>query len=184
MAILASIVVKLARSARRRRLVADDRGTTAIEFGILAVPFFALLAAILETAYVFLASQILDTAVQDSARLIRTGQVQGASFNLADFRSNVCDGLYQLFDCNKLLIRVQTVNDFTSAAAPAALPDDCVEANCDWETYNPGGGSAIVLVRVFYRWPTLVNLGGFNLQNTGTGHRLLGSVRVFRNEPF
>ena len=28
---------------------------------------------------------------------------------------------------------------------------------------TPGDGSDIILVRVYYKWPTLVNLGGFNL---------------------
>ena len=76
MALLRKIFGGVHQAARGRGFRRDERGTTAIEFGILGMPFFALLAAILETSYVFLAGQILDTAVQDSARFIRTGQVQ------------------------------------------------------------------------------------------------------------
>lgn len=174
----------------RRRFVKDESGTTAIEFGLLGIPFIAILAAILETAYVFLAGQILDTAVQDAARFIRTGQIQGgvwAGGEAAKFRTEICKGLYGLFDCSKLHIIVQTVNNFSAATIVSPLPTTCTPASCNWaipEQYTPGSGASTILVRVYYKWPTIVNLGGFNLQDTGANSRLLGSVRVFRNEPF
>jgi Flp pilus assembly protein TadG len=173
----------------RRSFLRDERGTTAIEFGILGIPFFALLAAILETSYVFLAGQILDTAVQDSARFIRTGQMQKAGYDLADFNQAICDGLYGLFDCTKLRINITTVTSkkFADAAITSPLATTCDPTSCDWaipEAYETGNGTDIILVRVYYKWPTLVNLGGFNLSNTGANSRLLGSVRVFANEPF
>lgn len=177
--------------ARRRRFAADERGTTAIEFGLLGIPFFGLLAAILETSYVFLAGQILDTAVQDSARFIRTGQVQGLKYSSADeaakLRSEICEGLYNLFDCTKLWISVETVGQFTGITRSSPVPTNCTPTNCEWaipERYDVSKGSNIILVRVYYKWPTYINLGGFTLQNTGGNSRLLGSVRVFENEPF
>lgn len=171
----------------RRGFLRDERGTTAIEFGILGIPFFALLAAILETSYVFLAGQILDTAVQDSARFIRTGQMQKANYDLADFNQAICDGLYGLFDCTKLRINITTVSKFSDAVITSPLPTTCNPTTCDWaipEAFAAGGASDVILVRVYYKWPTIVNLGGFNLSNTGANSRLLGSVRVFSNEPF
>lgn len=174
-------------SSRRAGFIADERGTTAIEFAILGVPFFALVGAILETAYIFLASQILDTAVQDSARLVRTGQTQGNTYTPEDFRTSICASLYGLFDCSKLWIHVSTVGSFSAATITSPLPANCTPTSCAWtipEDFKPGTGSSIVLVRVYYQWPTILNVGGFNLQNTGAGSRLLGAVRVFRNEPF
>ena len=53
-----------------RRLVRDQRAVTAIEFGMLAFPFFAIVGAILQTSVVFLASQVLESAVHDAARTI------------------------------------------------------------------------------------------------------------------
>ena len=174
----------------RRGLLRDERGTTAIEFGILALPFFALLGATLETAYVFLATQILDTAVQDASRFVRTGQLQNGGFGSGEkdkFRTKICDELYGLFDCTKLWIGVETVTSFSSATVTSPLPTTCTVTLCDWalpEVYSSGVGSSVVLVRVYYKWPTLLNLGGFNLANTGANSRLMGSVRVFANEPF
>jgi Flp pilus assembly protein TadG len=188
MSALRRIFGRFIKPAHGRGFIRDERGTTAIEFAILGVPFFALLGAILETAYVFLAGQILDTAVQDAGRYIRTGQAQAVSgFNISNFRTAICDELYGLFDCSKLRINIQPVTNFSSATVTSPLPTTCTTTSCDWaipEVYTPGNGSDIILVRVYYKWPTILTLGGFTLQNTGAGSRLLGSVRVFRNEPF
>jgi Flp pilus assembly protein TadG len=189
MSVLRKVFGRFIKPARRG-FVRDERGTTAIEFGILGVPFFALLGATLETAYVFLAGQILDTAVQDAARYIRTGQLQNGTWGggeAAKFRTEVCDGLYGLFDCTKLWVGVETVSSFTAATVTSPLPTTCTVTLCDWavpEVYSSGGNSSVILVRVYYKWPTIINLGGFNLANTGANSRLLASVRVFANEPF
>ena len=45
-----------------RRLARQEDGTAAIEFGLVALPFLALVFAIIETALVFFASQTLETA--------------------------------------------------------------------------------------------------------------------------
>ena len=174
----------------------DDRGVTIIEFGILALPFFTIIAAILETSLVFFASQILDSAVQDAGRLIRTGQMQNGpagNNNLAGFRTKVCDNLYNMMSCDGVKVKVSVVGNFGSAMAtyPIQRGAQCTSAagvtTCDWtlvESYTPGGGGDVVLVQAYYKWPTLVRLPGFNLQNQVDGTRLLGAVRVFRNEPF
>ncbi len=156
---------------------------TAIEFAILAVPFFSLIGAILETALVFLASQVLDSAVDTSVRLIRTGQAQTSSMNAAGFRNVICDNLFGLFDCNGLQITVRSLTDFNAAAFSVPI-DPVTGAWKSAETYNAGAGSGIEMVEVYYKWPTLLNFAGFNLANTPDNKRLLGAVRVFKNEPF
>src|SRR5665213_3506573 len=95
-----------------RRFARDQRGVTVVEVALLAIPFFALIGAILETAVVFLASQILDGAVQDSGRLIRTGQAQSNSptpYSATDFQNAICSRLFNLFDCTKLQVSVTVV---------------------------------------------------------------------------
>ena len=190
MSLLRKVFRRFVKPARGG-FVRDERGTTAIEFAILGVPFFALLGATLETAYVFLGAQILDTAVQDASRYVRTGQLQNGNFGNPGeknkFRQKICDELYGLFDCTKLWVGVETVSSFTAAAPVSPLPTTCTPTNCDWslsEVYSSGGNSSVMMVRVYYKWPTLLNLGGFNLANTGANSRLLASVRVFKNEPF
>lgn len=166
----------------------NEDGVTVVEFAILALPFFTIILAILETALVFFAGQILDSGVQDASRLVRTGQAQTANWGADDFRGALCGRLYGMFDCNLLRIRTSVVGNFSSATVvtPVQVGEDC-DDECEWtleEDYSPGEASQVVLVQAWYKWPTIVNLPGFNLQNQPDGTRLLGAVRVFRNEPF
>lgn len=176
----------LPQARRLRRLVHDERGVTAIEFGLLAIPFFAIIVAILETSLVFLSSQILDSAVNDTSRYIRTGEAQTAGINASDFRELVCDRLFGLFNCDELKIKVSKVDSFTAAnSSPPLSSSPGTEGQ--WtvtENFGPGVGSDIILVEVYYKWPVLLNFAGFNLDDVGDGNRLLASVRLFRNEPF
>lgn len=179
----------LAPAVRKgRRFVREEDGVTIIEFALLAIPFFTIIVAILETSLVFFAGQILDSGVQDTSRIVRTGQAQIGGWDADDFRTTLCSRLYGMFDCSRLRIRVSVVTNFAAATVntPVQAAEDC-EETCEWtleERYVPGNGGEVVLVQAWYKWPTVVDLPGFNLQNQPDGTRLLGSVRVFRNEPF
>lgn len=176
---------------RRRRFARNEKGATLVEFGLLAMPFFAIVGAILETSIVFLAGQVLDSAVQDTSRLIRTGQAQAANLTIDGFRAQVCNRLYNLFtDCDALHVEVQVVNDFQSATVSAPVDWACEEDCDEWsrpEVYPAGyeaGSSEVMLVQVYYKWPILLNFAGLSLANLNDGRRLLGTATVFRNEPF
>jgi Flp pilus assembly protein TadG len=177
--------LKALRAGRLGAFGRDEGGATAIELALLAVPFFAMIGAILETALVFLASQVLDSAVQDASRLIRTGQAQTAGFTIDDFRNSVCDKLFSLFNCSNLQIRVTTVTNFASATTPPTPldPNDPTK----WTlvpAFDAGTSLQVIMVQVYYKWPVILNFGGFNLATSSDGTHLLGAVRVFANEPF
>ena len=57
-----------------RRFRSNRRGSAAVEFALVAPVFFALLFAIIESAMVFFAGQVLETGVQDSGRLLYISQ--------------------------------------------------------------------------------------------------------------
>ena len=177
---------KLVLPRRQHGFLRDQGGAIAVEFGLLALPFFAIVGAILETSLVFLSSQVLDSAVQDTSRLIRTGQVQTEPISAAGFKQRICDRLYGLFsDCDALHVEVQGLTSFN--AANISPPVDWTGANPGWtrdETFTPGVRSSIVLVQVYYKWPTILNFGNMTLSNLPDGKRLLGAAAVFRNEPF
>src|SRR5437016_8109004 len=73
-----------------RRLGRREDGAAAVEFALVAVPFLALLFAIIETALVFFAGQYLETLVADSSRLIMTGQVQSQGTTQSQFLNQLC----------------------------------------------------------------------------------------------
>ena len=92
-------------------------------------------------------------------------------------------------DKDRLRVSVTVLTDFSAATLgyPLKTGSDCKEDKCDWtlaDGYAPGKGSSVVLVQAYYKWPTVVNLPGFNWRTLPDGTRLLGASRVFRNEPF
>ena len=56
---------------RRRR-----EGSTAVEFALVAFPFFILLFGILEIGLMLLVDALVETAASDAGRQIRTGLAQ------------------------------------------------------------------------------------------------------------
>jgi Flp pilus assembly protein TadG len=166
-------------------LARDDQGVTVVEFALLAPIFFTMIFAILETAMVFFASQVLDSAVEDASRKIRTGEAQTAGFQMTDFRSLLCDSTFGLFDCAQIRLNVRNIGSFAAANEPVV--QNCTEIACSWtleELFLPGVGREVVQVRAFYRWPLVITLPYFNLKNQPDNYRLIAGTRVFRNEPF
>jgi Flp pilus assembly protein TadG len=179
--------------SRGHNFARDDRGVTVIEFAILALPFFTIIFAILETAMVFFAGQVLDSAVEDASRMIKTGRAQAQGYQLTDFRTLMCGYTFGLFDCSKIKIKIDKVTSFTATNVSATPTTACNPTGpngalvCDiavTEEYKPGVGREIIQVVAYYRWPLTVVLPYFNLKNQPDNHRLLGAMRVFRNEPF
>lgn len=162
----------------------NNRGATAVEFGLIALPFFGLIAGLLETGLMMFADSALDQATNRAARMIRTGQAQQQNFNTNSFRNEVCSGgVATMFDCTKLKIDVRTATDFaTMNLASQNKPDGTVDDAA--LTYNAGHGSDIVVVRTYYDWPILLNrLATFGEGQDGKTRRLTSTV-AFRNEPF
>lgn len=165
-----------------RRLRKDESGTTAIEFGLVALPFFALMVAIIEVALVYFANFSLENGVDQAARLIRTGQVQQQGLNVAQFKQSVCDKVAGLSDCvGGLKLDVQRFDNFTGVNLSDPLTGDG-ELRDDFG-FDPGAGGDVVVVRAFYEWDLIASLPG-GLGNMPSGGRLLSAVATFRNEPF
>ena len=189
LAMLVRIQSKVAPFLRRllptraaRRFARHQDGAAAVEFALVAVPFLALLFAILETALVFFAGQTLEAAVTDAGRLIMTGQAQG--FSQADFKTQVCNRLAGgLFDCtNGVYVNVQTYSSY--AAINTASPISNGQFDTTQMAYSPGVQGSIVVVTLYYEWPIYLSLLGGNLSNLNGGSRLLVATSVFRNEPY
>ena len=161
----------------------DDHGVTAIEFALLGVPFFAIVAAIMETSLVFMASNIFETALHDTSRLIRTGQAIQANYDIDDFRAGMCERTYGLFNCGAIIINVRTSTSFNNIT----ISDPIDPATGNWtltENFAPGQRKSIVIAEAYYKWEALFNIMGFNLATLSDGTLLMGAAEVFRNEPF
>jgi Flp pilus assembly protein TadG len=169
--------------AALRRFRRNRNGSAAVEFAMIAPMFIALLFAILESAMVFFAAQVLETVTQDSARMIMTGQEQTAGKSQAQFKTDLCGKVNALFDCvNGITIDVESFPQFSTVSLP-----DPIDANGNYappSNYLPGGPGDIVVVRVFYQWPIFVTRFGFNLSDVTANTRLLTATAAFQNEPY
>src|ERR1700732_4338832 len=110
-----------------RAFLADRQGATAVEFALVAVPFLGLIFGILQTFLVFFSQQLLETAVNQSSRLILTGQAQAQSMTQSQFAAVVCSNLPIFINCNNLMIDVEVAGSWTSANADA--PTLTLDAN-------------------------------------------------------
>ena len=59
-----------------RRLRNDERGSAAVEFAIVALPFLLLLVGLISISLYFFTNFTMESAVLNAARAIRTGQLQ------------------------------------------------------------------------------------------------------------
>jgi len=170
-----------------RRFGRNRRASAAVQFAFIAPLFFGLLFSIIEVALMFFASQYLETINQDLARLIMTGQVQGTTYTSpSDFlNQKLCNSPTTapvLFTCGNLFIDVQNYPSFQTVTINSQI-DGSKNFNNNMK-YCPGDPGDIVVVRLFYQWPTFVTSLGFNLANLSGNKILLSATAAFKNEPF
>lgn len=153
----------------------------AIEFGLVAFPFFAILFATIEVCMTFFAGQLLEKATQDATRLILTGQAQQANMTAPQFKQRVCNQLVAMLDCEKVTVDVKNFPSFAAVNVPNPIDNGNFTVT---PTFQPGGPSDIVLVRVFYPWQLFVPTMGLNMSNMNNNKLLLTATSAFRNEPY
>lgn len=160
-----------------------EDGATAVEFSLVALPFMAMLFAIIESAIVFFAGQTLEAAGTDAARLIMTGQAQTAGMSQSAFKSEVCKKIVGLFDCaGGVYVDVKTYTNFSSANTSNPVSNGTLDKSNF--AYQPGGPGSIVVMKLYYEWPIYVSLMNAGLSNLSGNKRLLVATMAFRNEPY
>lgn len=179
-------------------------GSAAIEFGLLAFPFFLLIFATIEAFIAFAGEQLLENAVDTMSRQVRTGQI---TFNMgrptdkteAQFRALFCDEISLMIKCaenedpddQKLYLDVREFADF--ADVPKYIPRVSDEKFADLDPtdfdYDPGGPGTINIVRAYYRWEVMTDLVRpfiTNIRKDGEMPRdyLMVATAAFRNEVY
>ncbi|AYG94469.1 pilus assembly protein [Brevundimonas naejangsanensis] len=164
---------------RRRR-----EGSTAVEFAMVALPFFLLLFGILEIGLLLLVDALAETAVSDAGRQVRTGQAQELKLKPEDIKARLCANMSVFAaDCpNRAFIDIRVVDDFSDPVAPDPLASGLFDPSV--LRYQPGGPGDRVLVRVWYEQPIITPFIAQALSRT-TDHRvMLTTTLAFRNEPY
>jgi Flp pilus assembly protein TadG len=178
-----------------RRMRADStKGSAAIEFAMVAPAFFLLLMGTMEAALIFFAQSTLQNAVNDAARLVRTGQTTCftgsgstcAAMTQAQFRTQICNEAGAILsDCNGASLQFD-VNAYSAGFSGASdtSPLNSSGSLPPLTTFNTGSACEVVLVRAFYQWPVFTPMLNFFLANMAGNYHLLSTAAAFRNEPF
>lgn len=175
-----------------RRFRRDQRGVTAIEFGLIGIPFFMLMFAILETALMFWTSQVLEEALTQTSRRLLTGEALtryatgSAADKTAAFKTDLCANAPGLVDCDKLTVDVRSYASFANArtGTDESNPVSGGNLNVSGFGYTPPQPSQIVVVRAVLEYPVLLSGWNSALVNIGTDKRALVATMTFRTEPF
>jgi Flp pilus assembly protein TadG len=145
------------RIRRLGRLACDTRAAAAVEFAMVGSIFILLICMTIELGLTLFTQSVMDNALRDGARLIRTNQASSSTFVSAVCREV---GTVLIPSCTtKLQYYVATASSFSQLSAKTGtLPD----------TYTAGSSAADMLAQITYARPTLIPwaskfLGGTDL---------------------
>ncbi|QUD86750.1 TadE/TadG family type IV pilus assembly protein [Phenylobacterium montanum] len=170
-----------------RRFSRGERGAAAVEFALIALPFFALLMGIIEVGMIFLISTTLEDATNLAARQIRIGamQSQATPETASAFQAAICSHLTWLGSscASNLEVDVRTFSQFQSVTLPNPIASGKLQPQSQLQ-FRMGGPGEIVLVRAYYPWNLIApHIDGMTAQTSG-GQTLITATATFRNEPY
>ncbi len=173
----------------------NEDGATAVEFALIALPFFMFVFGIIGYGLYFLTSTYLEHGVESAARKIRTGEVasggaNGKAMTVGEFRTLVCNASKPVIDCSKMRVHVQHGENWSSI-----FPQACVNATGSMNDSTgqtgeslanyAGGASEVVLVTVCYQWDLATAFSFLKLgSNGGAGPAIIQAATAFKSEPY
>ena len=180
-------------TAAIRKLRGDRTGTTAVEFGLLIVPFMLTLLGVFEVGYTFFMMSALDSAARGSARAVMTGAVSTAGMTASQFRTTiVCPKLPANFACADVFMNISVVpatstqtgyySYVNTAKSALVVPPLDVTQN----VFCPGSGGQYVVVQILYpaSYFTMLFAGSSSVTYKGKKVNVLMSTATFRAEPY
>lgn len=164
-----------------RRL--DTCGASAVEFAIVAAPFFALMIAIFEISISFFVQQTLETAGERASRQLMTGKAQTSNMTQAQYKALVCANLPDFMHCDRLIVDVRSGNLYSQMnMSPLAITFNGSGKPSADTRFAPGKGGEITVSKIMYVWDGNSGPLGFSLSNMANGSRLITAVNVFKTE--
>jgi Flp pilus assembly protein TadG len=178
----------LARVARRTsRYKKSESGVAAIEFSFVVGPFLLVLCPIMETGCMMFSEYSLQAAVQQSARLMRTGQAQSNGLSAADFKTKICNIVGSMMDCSKIVVYSDSAPTFASLKSkmPSSVNIGSQAGGGAGPTsYKCGAPLEAVGVVATYDWNFVFPMMSFNANTSDTTKKRLVGIALFAAEPF
>ncbi len=127
----------------------------------------------------FFTTTMVDRAMFDAARLLRTGQAQNTGDALGEFQSSVCTTLVSLYDCGDLNIDVRNFSTFGTISYTIEEDED---GNPVYE-FDAGSAEDVILARVIYTFTFATPFIGAFFGDTGDGVSFT-TAAIFQSEPY
>ena len=172
------------RPSFARRLIRAREGSAAVEFALIALPFFMLLFAILEVGLILLLDAVLETAATDAGRLVRTGQVQMQGITPEVIKNRFCAQMSVFAnDCQtRATMDIRVVDSFSDPIAPDPTKTNVFDPS--ELKIEPGNAGDTVLVRIWYKHQVVMPFLSQAISRMKSGEVYLTTTMAFRNEPY
>ncbi len=171
-----------------RRFAGCRRGTTAIEFALVAIPFFIFVFGIIGISLHHYITNSLENAVDVAARKVRTCQAQKGNVTVSQFKDMVHAEASGMIDKSKLRILIQKSSNWADIN-----PADCVDGSGvmtngtggdgDLISQHAGGAGDVVVLTACYEWELAQKLSFFNMGDLSNDSAVMRAATTFRTEP-
>jgi Flp pilus assembly pilin Flp len=185
-----------------RRFARDQRGAATVEFALIGLVLFALLAGAIELALIMFAQSSLENAARFASRYGITGQTGPGGDRAAELLAVARGQLPSIIDPNKVTLTMLQYSDFSKIGQPEPYTDNCdpgsttcnakydlgetytdVNGNGQWDadqgTPGPGSNGALVVYELAYKWDPVFSITElFHLTPIDLSARI-----IVRNEP-
>jgi TadE-like protein len=180
---------KIGAQSRTSGWLRDEQGATAVEFGLVALPFFLFILGILGIGLYFFTTSSLEHGAEAAARKIRTGEAQKGALTVGDFKKLVCEEAGSYIDCDKLRVVLQHGEHWSDVS-----PISCIDSNGDVASSTgssdeivsgyTGAASEVVLVTLCYEWDLAESFSFIEFAQNSDGAAILQAATAFRTEPY
>ena len=190
------------------RLCRNEDGTTAIEFAVVAAPFFMFVFGIIGISMHYFVMNSIEKGMDQASRLIRTGQAQTNNFTVGEFKNYLCnkansrasedsngDAVDLKTDLGDGHVKCDDLEIFLQKAAnwQDLNPEPCVDVSgtkrvnstnsADPLATHAGTESDVVLVTACYEWQFTKKIP-FLRFDTSDNAMIIQSATAFRTEPY
>lgn len=169
---------KIAMPRLLRRFRSERKGTTAIEFAMILLPFLMMTMGTLEIALIHLSRSAMADALEKTSRQIMTGAADCLTAD--EYIDQLCTRIsFAPGNCtDNTKVVMQELATFSSDPGPDEQDFDAIQS-----TMRNGRENSIMALRAYHRWNVLFPLLDDALGG-GDGELILVSNLAFRNEPF
>jgi hypothetical protein len=177
--------------AGARNFARNERGTAAVEFAVVALPFFLFVFSIIGVGLYFFTSHALENGVESAARKIRTGEAQKSDLTVGQFKTLFCSEAGSYINCDRVRVIVQHASSWSGIEPQPCLDDEnqmvasTGQASDSLKQYA-GEASQVALVTVCYQWDLAQTFSFLKLGAgpDGSGAAVLQAATAFRIEPY